>query len=151
VATFTTKQAKLELKAGENRGLIIEAKQEKLKNDLVVISPDSQSLAIPLGKLNTAPYVRQTKKGQFIYNYSFKDLKDKIDIIKKRSEMKEKNIIVFSPICPELKKLHVAATDLKEKGRLSKVWFYRDQLYAQHVNGDRYSVKSEVDIDFLDS
>jgi len=142
----------LEKKVGENRALLIEERQEKLRTDLIIIrQPDAAQFDIPLGKLDGTPTQRQNLKGESISYYKFKDIRDKIDILKEKAELRKKKITVFSPLCAEMKALRDSANSLLEKGRVTKVWFHRDRLYAQHTNGDRYQIKSEVDIDFLDS
>ena len=57
---------KLEQKAAKNRGAIIEAKQQKLDQDLIVISPiHKDPFDLSLAKLSTTKPSRPTKNGKF--------------------------------------------------------------------------------------
>jgi len=149
----TSEEDKEDLRArlAENRSLIIEAKQEKLKYDLVAISPTgSNPLDVPLKNL-TGPTIHRTNaKGQHIFQYSFKDIRDKIDHLKRRKELKEQHINLFSPLCPELKNLLQRANGLREKGTFTKVWVHRDRLYIAQSEGDRFPIRNEYDLDFYD-
>ena len=150
IAESDKKIQSLETKVGENRGSFINLKQSQLKNDLVLInSKNEDPLNVTLGKLNYAKTTGKTKEGKFSYYYSFKDLKDKLNILKQKPTLKEQNVYIFSPLCAEMKKLQQMANQLRDQGRLTKVWFYRDELFGQVVDGDRYCIKLESDIEFL--
>ena len=69
----------LKKKAGENCGMLINARQEKLKNDLIVItSKPEDPLGVVHKQLISPKTSRQTKGGKFLFSYSFKNINDKL-------------------------------------------------------------------------
>jgi len=141
----------IKTRLGENRTAIIENKQSKLKNDLVAICQTAlDPLSVPLKNLNGPTIHRTTAKGLHIFTYSFKDIRDKIDHLKKKKGLKEQNIQLFSPLCPELKNLLRRANQVKENGTVEKVWLYRDQLYVSPREGERIAIKNEFDMEFYE-
>ena len=137
------------MKAGQNRGMAIESKQERLRNDLVVICPtQGDPFNVKHEKLSQPKNCRN-QSGKFIYTYKFVDFQDKIECLKRRKELEQRGIKVFGPLCSEMKTLLKKANDLKDNQKVTKVWIYSDKIYAEAKNGDRYAIKSEHDIDFL--
>ena len=108
------------MKAGQNRGMAIESKQERLRNDLVVICPtQGDPFNVKHEKLSQ-PKICRNQSGKFIYTYKFVDFQDKIECLKRRKELEQRGIKVFGPLCTEMKTLLKKAYDLKENQNLCR-------------------------------
>lgn len=137
----------LRRKAGDNRGQLLDLKQEKVAKEVLLITKD-ENFTLPVGTtlLQQVP-VRKPMKDKCLTLLNFKSIDDKIELLKRKKSLADMNII--SVLCKEKRELLGRANKLRNEGKFQRVWVHRDNIFAEWENGDKYCIKSELDLEFL--